>query len=145
MIELDKKLHKEIKEYCRLNGLVMKEYVNFLLKKAFTADKFGETPFQREKEEPLNTEIPPEIAQTLPTKKDYTKMYSGVSINEEGNLVYTPPSKEEEQKLIEEGKIVLAPYTIEEAVDTVVATPETTKVESVKETKTIKKPKKRNL
>lgn len=166
MIELDKKLHKEIKEYCQLNGLVMKEYVNSLLKKAFTADKFGETPFYRGTEESseiihnpnvpvaeskpietsenskklvknkfITTEIPPEIAQTLPTKEDYTKMYSGLSLDKEGNFVYTPPTKEEEQKLIEEGKIVFAPYTVEGAVP----------IESIKQTKTVKKPKKRNL
>lgn len=45
MIELDKKLHKEIKEYCQLNGLVMKDFVNKLLKKAFTVEKYGDKPF----------------------------------------------------------------------------------------------------
>ena len=45
MIELDKKLHKDIKEYCQLNGLVMKDFVNKLLKKAFMVEKYGERPF----------------------------------------------------------------------------------------------------
>ena len=35
----------------------MKEYVNSLLKKAFTADKFGETPFYRGTEEYIAPEI----------------------------------------------------------------------------------------
>lgn len=175
MIELDKKLHKEIKEYCQLNGLVMKEYVNSLLKKAFTADKFGETPFSGGTEEsskiihspyvpvaeskPIKTsenskklvknryasiEISPEIAQTLPTKEDYTKLYSEMSLNEEGDFVYTPLTKEEEQKLIDEGKIVYMPYTLDDTPQTMV-TPESTKIEVVKEVKPVKKPKKRNL
>lgn len=45
MIELDKKLHKDIKEYCQLNGLVIKDFVNKLLKKAFMVEKYGERPF----------------------------------------------------------------------------------------------------
>ena len=48
MIELDKKLHKDIKEYCQLNGLVMKDFVNKLLKKAFMVEKYGDKPFNYE-------------------------------------------------------------------------------------------------
>ena len=49
MIELDKKLHKDIKEYCQLNGLVMKDFVNKLLKKAFMVEKYGDKPFAEHK------------------------------------------------------------------------------------------------
>ena len=148
----------------------MKEYVNSLLKKAFTIDKFGENPFNRGTEESpkiihspyvpttdskpiksehskkpvktkfMTTKVPPEIAETLSNKEDYTKLYSGMSLNEEGDLIYTPPSKEEEQKLIDEGKIVHMPYILDDTPQTMVA-PESTKTE----TKTVKKPKKRNL
>lgn len=45
MIEIDKKLHKDIKEYCQLNGLIMKDFVNKLLKKAFMVEKYGDKPF----------------------------------------------------------------------------------------------------
>ena len=48
MIELEKKLHKDIKEYCQLNGLVMKDFVNKLLKKAFMVEKYGDKPFNYE-------------------------------------------------------------------------------------------------
>lgn len=51
MIELDKKLHKDIKEYCQLNGLVMKDFVNKLLKKAFMVEKYGDKPFAEIKPE----------------------------------------------------------------------------------------------
>lgn len=49
MIEIDKKLHKDIKEYCQLNGLIMKDFVNKLLKKAFTIEKYGDKPFAEPK------------------------------------------------------------------------------------------------
>lgn len=56
MIELDKKLHKDIKEYCQLNGLVMKDFVNKLLKKAFMVEKYGERPFAEPKTSNLEKE-----------------------------------------------------------------------------------------
>ena len=56
MIELDKKLHKDIKEYCQLNGLVMKDFVNKLLKKAFMVEKYGERPFAEPKMSNLEKE-----------------------------------------------------------------------------------------
>lgn len=42
---LDTKLHNEIKEYCKLNGLKVNSFINELLKKAFMREKYGETPF----------------------------------------------------------------------------------------------------
>lgn len=56
MIELDKRLHKDIKEYCQLNGLVMKDFVNKLLKKAFTIEKYGDKPFAEPKMSNLEKE-----------------------------------------------------------------------------------------
>lgn len=56
MIELDKKLHREIKEYCQLNGLVMKDFVNKLLKKAFMVEKYGDKPFAEPKMSNLEKE-----------------------------------------------------------------------------------------
>ena len=48
-MEVDKKLYEEIKEYCTLNGLKPKEYINDLLKKAFMEDKYGNKPFMTNK------------------------------------------------------------------------------------------------
>ena len=45
-MEIDKKLYEEIKEYCDLNGIKAKDYVNGLLRKAFMQDKYGERPFE---------------------------------------------------------------------------------------------------
>lgn len=45
MVEIEKKLYSDIKEYCKINGLVIKDFINSLLKQAFTIEKYGETPF----------------------------------------------------------------------------------------------------
>ena len=44
-MEIDKKLHNEIKEYCKLNGLKMNEFINYLIKKSFNIEKYGLSPF----------------------------------------------------------------------------------------------------
>lgn len=44
-MEIEKKLHDEIKQYCKLNNLKISEFINSLLKKAFMIEKYGETPF----------------------------------------------------------------------------------------------------
>lgn len=41
---IDAKLLREIKGYCELNGLNVEEYVNYLLKKAFMIEKYGDKP-----------------------------------------------------------------------------------------------------
>ena len=48
MVEIENKLYSEIKEYCKLNGLVIKDFINKLLKKAFTVEKYGDKPFSIE-------------------------------------------------------------------------------------------------
>lgn len=48
MVEIDKKLYQEIKDYCKLNDLVIKDFVNKLLKKALTVEKYGDKPFSYE-------------------------------------------------------------------------------------------------
>lgn len=48
MVEIEKKLYSDIKEYCKINGLVIKDFINSLLKKAFTIEKYGDKPFSIE-------------------------------------------------------------------------------------------------
>jgi hypothetical protein len=45
MVEIDKRLYQEIKDYCKLNNLIIKDFINKLLKKAFTIEKYGDKPF----------------------------------------------------------------------------------------------------
>ena len=45
MVEIDKRLYQEIKDYCKLNNLVIKDFVSKLLRKAFTIEKYGDRPF----------------------------------------------------------------------------------------------------
>lgn len=51
MVEIDKKLYQEIKDYCKLNNLVIKDFVNKLLRKSFTIEKYGDKPFAEIKPE----------------------------------------------------------------------------------------------
>lgn len=44
VMEIDKELYNEIKEYCDLNGLKPRAYIHTLLKKAFMEDKYGKMP-----------------------------------------------------------------------------------------------------
>ena len=41
---MDNKLVKDIRDYCKANGLKYDEYVNKLVKKSFMLDKYGEKP-----------------------------------------------------------------------------------------------------
>lgn len=55
MIRIESKLEKEITDYCYLNGIKdVKKFVNKLLLKAFTIEKYGDSPFQKNVE--VNTD-----------------------------------------------------------------------------------------
>ena len=62
---LNKKLLKDITEYCKLNDLVIEDYINKLLRDAFTIDKYGSTPqITKEKvikKETIKEEKPKEV------------------------------------------------------------------------------------
>lgn len=162
MIEIDKKLHKEIKEYCRENGLIMKDYVNSLLKKAFTADKFGNTPFEKIEEVigvlPIDYETPKPIKPTLPTDYETPEPVETVldiskkevPNNFYGTIQYDESWKEKFEENIEKGLIVTLPYRIETNGSAIVVNhskKEETSVQAdkVKKEEKQKKPKKRNL
>ena len=125
MIEIDKKLHKEIKEYCRLNNLVMKEYVNSLLKKAFTADKFGDTPFKKVEEVkpilPEDYESPEPIKPILPTDYETPEpIETVIDISKKevpnkfyGTLQYDESWEGKLEENIEKGLVVTMPYIVE--------------------------------
>lgn len=61
---LNKKLEKDIKEYCNLNNLKYSDFVNTLLKKAFLEEKYGKSPFNREKSYIIANENP-KVEETL--------------------------------------------------------------------------------
>lgn len=61
MVEIDKKLYQDIKDYCKVNNLVIKDFVNKLLRKAFTVEKYGEKPFANN----------PFIVETEPSNIEY--------------------------------------------------------------------------
>lgn len=150
MIEIDRKLHKEIKEYCRLNNLIMKEYVNSLLKKAFTADKFGDTPFKKVEEvkpilsedyespEPIKPILPTDYETPEPVETVLDISKKEVPNNFYGTIQYDESWEEKLEENIENGSVIMIPYTVE------TNGPMITVNHSKKEEKQ-KKPKKRSL
>lgn len=46
-ISIDGKLYSNLKEYCELNNLKLNAYVEELIRKQFTIEKFGTSPFDK--------------------------------------------------------------------------------------------------
>ena len=167
MIEIDKKLHKDIKEYCQLNGIVMKDFVNKLLKKAFMVEKYGDKPFSSNNvvwmpyvptlevtiEGPAD--LPPITNEKIIER--YTKPIEGMSIEDYSKFYCNIPLDESwEEKLdenIKNGSVIMAPYVLEDSGRPMVVVnhsekekiSETTNTASSTEEKKIKKSKKRKL
>ena len=55
MIDIDEKLHKEIKEYCKANNLKIGQFVTELLRKAFIVEKYGDRPPMFANKKPVKT------------------------------------------------------------------------------------------
>lgn len=93
-IEISEKLFKDIEKYCELNELKVNEYIEDLLKKSFTVEKYGDRPViskthkkngepinETIKElinEPINTDTVEKTEETLPVRLtdvvvDYSK------------------------------------------------------------------------
>lgn len=74
-MEIDKKLYGDIKEYCNLNGLKTAEYVNSLLKNAFMLDKYGVSPFSKERtvieHDAFNEAVNNEVKRILNDPKEF--------------------------------------------------------------------------
>lgn len=161
MIEIDKKLHKEIKEYCRLNNLVMKEYVNSLLKKAFTSDKFGDTPFKKTEEiNPTSSDYEPPVLIKPILSTDYespepVETVPDVSKKEVSNKSYCTLQHDESweenlEKYIENGSVIISPYVFETNSPAIIVNhskeeESSVQADKVKKEEKQKKPKKRNL
>lgn len=85
MVEIEQKLYNDIKEYCKLNHLVIKDFVNKLLRKAFTIEKYGEKPFMVE---PTN-----KVKENYFENKTEKKVFGEVKIPNEvpyNNVVVSP-------------------------------------------------------
>lgn len=55
---IDEKLLQDINDYCKINGLDTKKYVNQKLKSALMLDKYGSSPFRT-----IKDNIEPEIVE----------------------------------------------------------------------------------
>lgn len=93
-MEIDKKLHEEIKEYCKLNGLKTSEYVNSILKKAFMMDKYGVSPFKRAEDSVIGNDafekaVNDEVRRILNDKEELHALLSAKFENGENGRVYS--------------------------------------------------------
>ena len=91
-VGIGKKLYDSIKEYCDLNHLQVKEYVNTLLNKAFMEDKYGTAPPVITKKPKVQVE---EVAEEVEKPKEEKKI---VEIVVEEEKVVEKPKKKEEKK-----------------------------------------------
>ena len=76
LMELDKQLYAEIKEYCELNGLKPRDFVHEILKKAFMEEKYGKMPAVIKKSETFQPKTGIEIIQVseeAPEKEEIVK------------------------------------------------------------------------
>ena len=96
-MEIDKKLHDDIKAYCKLNGLKMNEYINKLLRNAFNIDRYGISPFSNNKVEIIKDEkplTPNETLVSIEKKEEGIKEEEiKTSENDEYKLVEIKPKK----------------------------------------------------
>lgn len=73
LMELDKQLYTEIKEYCKLNGLKPRDFVHEILKKAFMEEKYGKTPAVIKKSETFQPKTGIEtiqVSEEVPEKEE---------------------------------------------------------------------------
>ena len=85
MVEIEQKLYNDIKKYCKLNGLVIKDFINKLLKKSFTVEKYGEKPFQ------MGNEIKPVLSTDYETSKPVKPIQPMDHDTPEPNMVSSEP------------------------------------------------------
>ena len=85
MVEIEQKLYNDIKDYCKLNGLVIKDFINKLLKKSFTVEKYGEKPFQ------MGNEIKPVLSTDYETSKPVKPIQPMDHDTPEPNMVSSEP------------------------------------------------------
>ena len=91
-INIDDKLYETIELFCKENELDMKEYINSLLLRAFTIEKFGEAPpFFKKSTEDTTTLI-------TPTLTPVTELIPVQTMEEPEGLKEFKKEKEENKK-----------------------------------------------
>lgn len=134
-IDIDNKLHKQIKDYCGANDLKINDFVNELLKKAFNIERYGLSPFEQSSQIVISSkEEKKEVKEVEERKNKRIKLnYIQPTIKEENISLPKVENNEENIKPKEEEKIEKAHEEEKDFIDT----PENKQV--------IKKSKKRKL
>ena len=88
IMQLDKELYNEIKEYCELNELKTRDFIHQMLKDAFLIEKYGKTPFSNKKD--TNLRIDDEnlsITDTKIIKQESSENYALEDFSSEKNII----------------------------------------------------------
>lgn len=93
LMELDKQLYAEIKEYCELNGLKPRDFVHEILKKAFMEEKYGKMPAVIKKSETFQPKTSIEIIQVSEEAPEKEEVKEEI-VKEAEQVVSTPETTE---------------------------------------------------
>jgi hypothetical protein len=158
----DSILYNKIVEYCKFNGLKIGAFITEMIRKQFMIEQYGDIPFgninevkpilssEYEKPEPIKPTLPidyetPEPVETvldISKKEVPNKFY--------GTIQYDESWEENLEKNIENGSVIMLPYTVETNGPMIVVNhskeEETSaQADKVKKEEKQKKPKKRRL
>ena len=140
MVEIDNKLYNEIKLYCKANNLVVKDFLNKLIRKAFTIEKYGDKPFSGDND--LIVGVKKKQTEPLPQV-----VYSPYIIDDTPKVMITPESTNGElsEKIKERYSKPINAKFHSLAFDENWVNEEESNEEEIEEPKIVKKSKKRKL
>lgn len=104
-MEINKKLHDDIKAYCRANNLKMTDYINKLLRDAFNIDRYGTSPFSQqrldvsESKKEEKEEVKKEVFPTHSSKDELVEKMEEVVSDTDDNNVKLVEVKSRKRKL----------------------------------------------
>ncbi len=105
-------LYEKIKEYCDFNGIKVTPFVNELLNKQFSIEKYGESPFSNSKEIETLKSVVKDVTQNKETASQFLK--SAGIMNENGELDEKYRNEDTSKDEIENVKVFSHPGHINE-------------------------------
>lgn len=113
-ISIDEKLYSDIKEYCELNGLKITEFVESLLRKTFTLEKFGDVPFGKVDKDPEPVVVHARIVNSV------DHITTNMILTPEGQAQIIDGTKKADEEMQEIAKNCENLEEVQEAVDNLV-------------------------
>ena len=91
-VSIDDKLYGDIKDYCDINNLRMREYVETLIRESFMVDKYGATPFAKDTN---SIEAKPAVKEEQKKEAPTTTIEPQIKIEEKTENIIVEKPKEE--------------------------------------------------